>query len=704
MTPEEIQFRDELVNESRALAAAETGFTDQAFAKLAGDRLVIAEELGAFEPCYVRHTGPRNAKLKLDGFEWDEDDDSFRLVVSDYEGATEPTRIAKSDVESEFKAVRAFVEQSVSGWCKDNLAPSSEGFRLAEDIRRKVKDSGISRFRVYLVTDGLLSERVKDWPEGTIAGVPIDYRIWDIRRFLEVAQSALGREAIEVDFTNHPGGGVPILRVETDTTNYTGYLGQISGAALADIYDHYGSRLLEGNVRAFLSARGKVNKGIQTTIVKQPEMFFAFNNGIATTASSVSVKITPQGGLILTGATNLQIVNGGQTTASLAFARRKSGVSLDAITVAMKLSEVSEARAAEITPLISRYANSQNKVSDADLWSNHPFHRRLEELSRITLAPATGGLQYGTRWYYERARGQYQSDIARATTPATKRKFENEHPKTQIISKELLAKMENAWRQQPFIVCMGGQKNFLRFANAAANEWEKNDALINEVYFRRLVCKILMHRMAEITAVEVNAEHRAIKAHLANYALATISWLMDQNKRDVDWDQIWREQAIPKDWRELLKLIIERIAPIMTNTDTESTILTEWFKKEPLWQRICIALRDFRLSPELQTISLDESVAALREGRQGQRTFDSLAQLRSVINIGTAGWSELLAWLRLNRVVSDQDVRLVDKFASRPGTVPSEVEARKLMGALAVALNNGFEPQVAATISATDET
>jgi hypothetical protein len=689
------EFRSELINQSKILARTDTGFTDQAFAKIAGDRLVTAEELGTFEPCHVRHVGTKGVRLKLDGFEWDEDDDSFRLILAKYDGGGEPPTITKTGVESEFKAVRAFIEHAVSGWCGQNLEPASEGFRLAESIRHYSERSSVARYRIFLVSDCLLSERVKDWPDGEIAGIPVDYRIWDVNRFFEVERSMLGREAIEVDLASHPGGGVPVLAVDTDSENYQGYLCYMSGEALADIYDRYGSRLLEGNVRAFLSARGKVNKGIQATITKQPKMFFAFNNGIAATASAVDIVRDASGGMCIVRATNLQIVNGGQTTASLAFARRKSTAPLAGICVAMKLSVVSAADAEQITPLISRFANSQNKVSDSDLWSNHPFHRRIEELSRRLLAPAAGGRQYQTRWYYERARGQYQSDAGRCGTAAAKRAFEEQHPKDQLISKELLAKVENSWLQQPYVVSMGGQKNFLRFAQRVLAEWDKDETQFNEIYFRRMVCKLLIHRAAESVAIEMNAENRSIKAHVANYTLASVGRLLEQSGRDAPWDHMWRDQVVSDDWLSFLGAIIREVVPIMTKTDSEAMILTEWFKRDTLWERVRARINLIEIPSTTRTISALESKAEAVAGKKGQVVGKSLDEMRAVLSIGSAGWAELDAWLsnsRENRVVGPMERRLVERFAGRQAP-PSEVEARRLIEIVKVCLSRGFEPR-----------
>jgi len=232
----------------------------------------------------------------------------------------------------------------------------------------------------------------------------VEIHIWDIARFQRVAESALKREELEVDFREFSDSGIPCVEASEKEGEFKAFLCVIPGVVLADIYDRFGSRLLEGNVRSFLSTRGKVNKSIRSTILTEPEMFFAYNNGIATTATDAHVQLGGHG-LRLLGAKYLQIVNGGQTTASLSAARRRDRADLEHIYVQMKLSVIAPERADEVIPRIAYCANSQNKVSEADFFSNHPFHVRIEDMSRRMWAPATGGAQHETHWFYERARG-----------------------------------------------------------------------------------------------------------------------------------------------------------------------------------------------------------------------------------------------------------------------------------------------------------
>ena len=270
--------------------------------------------------------------------------------------------------------------------------------------------------------------------------------------------------------------------MESSQECYTSYLAVINGKLLADMYIKYGSRLLEGNVRSFLSVRGKINKGIRNTIRDHPELFFAYNNGIVVTATDIEVKNTSTG-LKIKKFTNLQVINGGQTTASIANAVLQDNAEdkVNCINVPMKLTVVNAQRANEMIPNIARYANSQNKVDESDFFSNSPFHVRIEELSRKVYAPPANGIPYETIWFYERAKGQYTQEQMKLTK-SEKRNYIKLRPKKQVIKKIDLAKYLMSYNQLPHIVSKGNQYNMRVFADKIEKIWKKDNTISIKLY------------------------------------------------------------------------------------------------------------------------------------------------------------------------------------------------------------------------------
>ena len=288
--------------------------------------------------------------------------------------------------------------------------------------------------------------------------------VWDHQRLFRAQASGLSCEPITIDIEERLGESLPCLEVPPETTDYRAYLAIVPGTLLHNLYHEFGSRLLELNVRSFLMLRGKVNKGIRKTILEQPERFLAYNNGLCITARSLELADRRDGGMAIRGITGVQIVNGGQTVATIHRAGHVDRADLSRVFVQAKITVVNEAQIGTLVPLVSRFANSQNKVNEADFSANSKYHVKLQQLSETVWCPAEA-----TRWFYERARGQYQVARAReGTTPMRKKAFDSRTPSKQKFDKVQLAKYVNTWRQLPYVVSRG---------DVSRGPWKKNGAL-----------------------------------------------------------------------------------------------------------------------------------------------------------------------------------------------------------------------------------
>jgi hypothetical protein len=681
-------FRKDFLETARALAASEGDFEEASFVAEAARRLVEAEELADFEPCHFEGTGSRQRRLRVDGYGFDDVDGSVTLIVANYEGGEDVSTLTQTDATKYFGMLRAFVEDAVSGKLDQVLEESSPGYGLASDLYRQRES--ITRFRAFLLSDAALSVRVKDWPEGNIAGQPVEFHIWDMARFHRVFESAVGRDELEIDFTEFAEHGLPCLEAGQDEGEYEAYLSVIPGTVLVDIYERFGSRLLEGNVRSFLSTRGKVNKNIRLSILKEPEMFFAYNNGISATATGVAVEHGKFGSRLL-HATYLQIVNGGQTTASLAQARRKDRAVLSNVFVPMKLSVITPDAAEVVIPRISYCANSQNKVSEADFFSNHPFHVRIEEISRRIWAPATGGAQYETHWFYERARGQYLNEQVKLTQ-AEKKKFLLQNPREHVITKTDLAKFENAWRGFPHTVSMGAQKNFLSFAQWVGDQWKQSDADFNEEFFRNTVAKAILFRHTERMVTRQPWYQNGYRANIVAYTIARLTALIKARApgRALDLRGIWTKQDISSHLDKQLAHIAKAVFDVIVSPSHGFQNVTEWCKKELCWQRV----RDSDVSVERtfirELIEEAEVRVVKREARAQQHVTSGIEDQTTVFNLGAAYWIRLSEWGRKQKLLSDGDEKLLKIAAKIPAKIPTDWQSTALLGIVRRMEEEGF--------------
>jgi hypothetical protein len=670
-------YRQEFLDQVRARASAGANFTHAEFVEICAEQLSEAEELADFEACYYRGTGYRNRSLGVDGFAQDETDGSLRLLIAEYGGNAEPATLTQTQAKASFSKLLAFCDDAFSGRLHQAIEESAPGYSLAHLLFERRKT--IVRLRLYLVTDAVLSTRVRDWPEGEVGGIPTESHIWDVNRFHQVQESKSGRDELEVDFTTIVNGGLPCLPASVPSDEYRAYLCVIPGNVLAEIYDTYGSRLLEGNVRSFLGTRGRINKAIRKTVGLEPTMFFAYNNGIAATASAATV-VDSSNGLHLTKVTDLQIVNGGQTTATLAGALSDKEAGLPQTFVQMKLSVLPAETSGKYIPLIARYANSQNRVSDADFFSNHEFHRRMEQVSQRLRAPAVGGAQYGTHWFYERARGQYTNEQV-GLTLAQRKQFALQNPKKQLITKTDLAKYENAWRFLPHVVSQGAQKNFIAFSNYASAEWEKSPEQFNEEYYRRVVVKAMLFRRTEELVGQQSWYEGGYRANIVAYTIAKFSHLImfESVGKLLDFKNIWNRQALGPAIDKQLVLIAEKMFGIIVAPQGGFQNVTEWCKKEICWTRARDAQVPFVKETAPDLIGRDEE-QFVRKDAQVQQTIVTGIQVQTkVIELGSSYWREIQGWGRQRQLLSPDDESILSVAVAMPRKLPTEKQCARLL-------------------------
>lgn len=680
------EFRDDLLNSVRMRAEIDGEFTRTAFIQEISERFSDAELVDNLVPAHFDGVGGNRKRLRVDGYDLGDADDSVVLAVAIFKDEDQSTNVTATEVAKALGALESFLHDAVNGTFEVDREPSDPAVQLAVDLRHR--GASVTRYRLYLVCDSPLSASVKHLPSSELKGVPIDFHVWDINRFEQLQTSSQGREELQISLREWLPEGLQALRVEGDS-GFETYLAAVPGSVLADLYGRHGSRLLESNVRAFLQGRGKVNKGIKTTILSEPDMFLAYNNGVTATATGVELDSFGR----ITGITDLQIVNGGQTTASLFYVRRDSSPKPDIskVHVQMKLVVVDEERAKELVPSISRYANSQNKVSEADFFSNSPFHVRLENLSRRLLAPARPGIHFQTRWFYERTRGQYQNEKAKLT-PAEQKKFDASNPRSQVITKTDAAKYEVSWGQQPHMVSAGAQKNFVAFAESVASKWTTSDAEFNEAYFKGLVAKAILFRAIRARVAKSDWYQSGYLANIVTYAMAKVAHEVQRQapSQRMNFDIIWRQQSVPEvvltTFLDAAYLAFEALTAERRPVQN----VTEWAKRSQCWDVVkAMPMRlddDFVDTLVSASVVREDAVAA----RKTQRIDNSIQVQAAVFEIPTTTWQSIREFSLTNRLLSPTDASILDLVTGRKSGFPSERQSARLLAVLQKAKDHGF--------------
>lgn len=658
-------------------------FREDAFTDLMIEYLCDSGDLDDGSVCWHKGYG-----VKVNGYGISEDEECLDLMVSHYSGRFPCETLTKTDAQRHMKRLVTFFSQCLIDGYYQQLPESSPAFDLAYQIYTLKTEGSLGRVRLFLLTDCITKLNVLEDVDGiSINGlkVPVSAQVWDIERLYRSLSSGSSREAIVVNFIEQFGEALPCLSIpDSDELEYSTYLALFPGPILHSIYEAYGPRLLERNVRSFLQAKGNVNQAIRRTIREEPRMFLAFNNGISATAQQVELVDLLGGGVGIGAIRDFQIVNGGQTTASIYYAVTRDKAEIDDLFVQMKLTVLKDPeRMDDIVPRISESANTQNKVQTADFSANHPFHRQLEELSRTVWAPSPSGTLKQTRWFYERARGQYADARARAGSPAKRREFEAQHPPQQKFTKMDLAKFEHTWGQMPHYVSEGAQKNFAKFMARLKESPTEPDVS----YFEQLVAKAVLFKKTEKL---VGAQrYGAYRANTVTYTVAWICHDAESRSQRVDLQRIWAGQGL---WPELEQAIIQVSSVVFARITAPPghANVTEWCKREACWKDI--QATEIVLPEEHYANLLPITSTVVGPSRKPARTpmdEEDRLNVERVKRIGPVGWDVILSWDRQKGCLSPDQRDLAQQLAKKRRV--SAEEAREAVAILDECRRHGWD-------------
>lgn len=540
------QFKCDLVNEVKLSAEKDLCFEDEKFFEIVTDLISEAGILDNIEYHPYRNS---NKNMKIDGYSWNPLEKTLNAIITDYDDFEDIHAITKKNLTTIGKKVTKFLENIDDPKFLESLEESTDRV-IAQSMSIHLPQT--LKFRVVILSTRKLGSRVKKLEIDEVRNAPTSIEIWDLERLQVLNEAGTENEPFSIDFIEICNG-LSNLPANIKNINVQTYLCVMPGAVLNRIYDDFGQRLLEANVRTFLDFRSSVNSGIKKALLTEPENFFAYNNGLTCTATNIEFEEV-RGSRVISKLENLQIVNGGQTTASIYFALKEKGgiegksykdIELDRVFVQMKLTVIRDkTKIEELKSKVSQYANTQNSIQKSDLVSNHPFHRKIEKLSQTTPMPA-GESGLSTKWFYERARGQYTTRV-RGFTKAQKDRFMLVHPKNQKFTKTDLAKYENTWRLKPFEVKKGAQANLKLLGAVISEEYEKDDSQFDSEFYRNLIAKAILFKSTDsiIYRSKWYKLESGFKAETVTYTIAFLRYQLNLKSKDINLSRIFQNQGV----------------------------------------------------------------------------------------------------------------------------------------------------------------
>lgn len=693
-----LEFRESYINEDINAEAVNTSrypvevFIDNASDILKNDYSLITE----MNQCYYSYTkGTRAYKnMHIDAAYLDLASNKLNLLCADYNEG-EITNITNETVNKESQLLLNFFENSLKGFFV-SAEQADPAVQLARDIRTNYQE--IHTIHLFIVSNNRLSKSVKklDLPDYSFQNhnFKVTLDVLDIEGIYRSKLAGFEKEQITIKCSDFGVAGIPCIKAEIETNQYESYLAIVPGAFLSEIYKKYSSSLLESNVRSFLKFNGAVNKGIRGTILNEKSRFFTYNNGISTTAKSVVVVSDPIHGSMITEFEDLQIINGGQTTATLAATSIKNNADLSGIFVQMKLTVLKDSDP-ELIRNIAKYANSQNKVKTADLNSSHPFYVRMEDFSRKVYAPLASGSLVQQLWFFERARGQYEQPLMQMTK-AQANNYKLTRPKKMKFTLTDLAKYMNAANMMPHYVSWGGEVNAAHFHEDMQEQWERNDAVYNELFYKELIGKKILFSKIEnvISDQQWYQENRAYRPQIVAYTFSKLVLSAKDIHKEINYRQIWDIQSVPDEFEKDIALIGKIVFDIINDPNRSTANIETYCKKTECWNIVSSA--PYQISDELRALLIspqekkEEQIIAKKE----QKFDNGISNKIEIFTKGAAYWESLKERGKAQFVLNGADTKSIDdaiKYCNMQYTELKKHQIKAIVDVIAKLKENGIE-------------
>lgn len=594
---ERIDFRSNLLDDSRDEEGfiSQTNLLSQITLSMLDAKLVDSED---YNEAYL---DDKHENLKLNAYSINASGERLQLFIVDentiYDNSAIETLLIskKSDYESQFKRVERMIKKAFNGQLFNAVQDSSsvkviaskleslEGFEEFDVIEifllsLTVAVSGAGKApqpKYFQFEDEKITRTFRGHDEKKKKEILILKRLIDLNFLFNVMVSQGHREVLTIDFQKSFNYSIEAIKA-VENSNFVSYLCVLKADILAGLYKQYSSRLLEKNVRSFLDFKG-VNKGIRETIKNEPEKFVAYNNGLTITATGVQT-FEENHKLHIESLTDFQIVNGGQTTATIYFTQ-KDGIDISNVRVMAKINVVKQTNEKELEELInniSEFSNAQSKVSRVDLNSRNSQLLKIKTLSESVMAPN------GLKWFFERSKGEFNTKLKIASN---RKRIEKEYPKEMRFSKEQMAKFFCAWGNEPYMVKKGGERIFRHFIEQLSPEEPSLIPEIDRSYYENMISKIILFREMERVHGQGRRSIGQMRAAVIPYSLSVLYQYTDAVKKKFDMEIIWRKQGLEEDIESFLYNLMLLMNSLIKQYALSDDI-GEYSKKQELWNSI----------------------------------------------------------------------------------------------------------------------
>jgi hypothetical protein len=210
-----------------------------------------------------------------------------------------------------------------------------------------------------------------------------------------------------------------------------------------------------------------------------------------------------------------------------------------------------------------------------------------------------------------------------------------QNPAAQKFAKTDLAKFEHSWDQLPYLVSRGAEKNFVEFMARLPERFPNKP---DDSYFRKLIAKAILFRLSE--KIVQAQDYGGYRANIVTYSIA---WLSHNTSQRVDLEKIWRQQKLPPELEDAIRLISKYAYNHLIEGAAGGNV-TEWAKRDKCWDQFRRA--EIEIPPRLLSGMLLASDGVQRTEAPRPKADASAADFAEIRSVNANTWFALSKWAK----------------------------------------------------------
>jgi hypothetical protein len=219
----------------------------------------------------------------------------------------------------------------------------------------------------------------------------------------------------------------------------------------------------------------------------------------------------------------------------------------------------------------------------------------------------------------------------------------------------------NAADMLPHYVSWGGEVNAAHFHNNMLKQWNKDNSVFNELFYKELIGKKIFFAYIEntISAQEWYQDRRAYRPQLVAYTFAKLVYETRKAKKNINFRGIWDTQKVADAYYPDVAAIAKMVFDTIYDENRSTANIETYCKKEECW--LILQKKPYELTDTIREALVTQADLAVEavQAKKEQKIISGISDEINIFTKGSAYWESIIARGTEQKILNYADVQML---------------------------------------------